>query len=119
MPYAQCLKDTEVRKYYFILVSLEKSIYNVRIKNTERNQRAMTTLYNSGLREECGVFGIYDLDGNDVAPLFIMALKLNSTGARSPAASPFPILRGRKAECTPAKVLAWSMRFLRNQSCRS
>lgn len=75
MPYAQCLKDTEVRKYYFILVSLEKSIYNVRIKNTERNQRAMTTLYNSGLREECGVFGIYDLDGNDVSTTIYYGLE--------------------------------------------
>ena len=26
----------------------------------------MTTIYDSGLQEECGVFGIYDLDGKDV-----------------------------------------------------
>lgn len=27
----------------------------------------MTTLYDTGVHEECGVFGIYDLDGNNVA----------------------------------------------------
>ena len=31
---------------------------------------------NHGLREECGVFGIYDFDGGDVAPTVYYGLLL-------------------------------------------
>ena len=30
-------------------------------------QPSSNNCYDTGLREECGVFGIYDFDGNDVA----------------------------------------------------
>ena len=31
-------------------------------------QPSSNNCYDTGLREECGVFGIYDLDGADVSP---------------------------------------------------
>ena len=41
----------------------------------------------TGLGEECGVFGAYDMDGGDVAPLSITASLPCSTGDRRAAAS--------------------------------
>ena len=47
------------------------------------------------LREECGVFGIYDLDGNDV--LSIMGFLPCSTGDRKAAALRSAIQRDQRA----------------------
>ncbi len=44
----------------------------------------------AGIKEACGVFGIYDLDGGMLFHLFIMALLRFSIGDRSPADLPFP-----------------------------
>ena len=48
------------------------------------------------VREECGVFGIYDFDGNDVAPQFIMACLLFSTEDRKAAVLQSVIQKAQK-----------------------
>ena len=45
-------------------------------------QPSSNNCYDTGLREECGVFGIYDLDGADVSPSIYYGL------SRSPAELP-------------------------------
>ena len=37
-------------------------------------QPSSNNCYDTGLREECGVFGIYDLDGADVCPSIFYGL---------------------------------------------
>lgn len=49
------------------------------------------------LREECGVFGIYDLDGNDVASTVYYGLLPCSTGDRKAAALRSAIQRDQRA----------------------
>ena len=51
-------------------------------------QPSSNNCYDTGLREECGVFGIYDLDGADVSPRSTMAFPPCSTEDRSPAELP-------------------------------
>lgn len=51
-------------------------------------QPSSNNCYDTGLREECGVFGIYDLDGADVSPSIYYGLSACSTEDRSPAESP-------------------------------
>ena len=46
-------------------------------------QPSSNNCYDTGLREECGVFGIYDLDGADVSPSIYYGLS-----DRSPAELP-------------------------------
>ena len=48
-----------------------------RIQMTEFNR--VTT----GLGEECGVFGAYDMDGNDVAPSIYYGLFASTEGRRA------------------------------------
>lgn len=38
-------------------------------------QPSSNNCYDTGLREECGVFGIYDLDGADVSPRSTMPFR--------------------------------------------
>lgn len=45
-------------------------------------------LYEEGLHEECGVFGVYDLDGGDVASTIYMVYLPFSTADRRAAALP-------------------------------
>ena len=49
-------------------------------------QPSSNNCYDTGLREECGVFGIYDLDGADVSPSIYYGL--SALQHRSPAESP-------------------------------
>ena len=51
-------------------------------------QPSSNNCYDTGLREECGVFGIYDLDGADVSPSIYYAFPPCSTEDRSPAELP-------------------------------
>ena len=48
-------------------------------------QPSSNNCYDTGLREECGVFGIYDLDGADVSPSIYYGLSACSTEDKSPA----------------------------------
>lgn len=47
----------------------------------------------AGIKEECGVFGIYDLDGGNVVPSIYYGLTSCSTEDRNPADLQFLILR--------------------------
>jgi len=60
----------------------------------------------SGVKEECGVFGIYDLDGGNIAP-FIMVLPRCSTGDRSPAEWPFQGRTEREETYSFIKISDW------------
>lgn len=51
-------------------------------------QPSSNNCYDTGLREECGVFGIYDLDGADVSPSIYYGLSALRTEDRSPAELP-------------------------------
>ena len=41
----------------------------------------------SGVKEECGVFGIYDLDGGNIAPSVLSVLYIFVTGQKASFAS--------------------------------
>ena len=67
------------------------------------------------LGEECGVFGVYDFDGNDVASTIYYGLRF-STGDRRAAESRFPIPTVRKGRFLPEKVWDYVMKsLLRNR----
>lgn len=53
--------------------------------------------------EECGVFGIYDFDGNDIAQTNIMVCLLYSTEDRRAVVSPSVIRKDQKEKWIPAR----------------
>ena len=56
--------------------------------STDSRPAPISAGYASGVREECGIFGIYDTAGGGVSREIYRACAPCSTGARSPAASP-------------------------------
>ena len=60
------------------------------------------------IKEECGVFGIYDLDGNDVTSSIYYGLDiLCSTVVRKPVAWQYRILRDPLEMLSFTKILDW------------
>ncbi len=59
------------------------------------------------IKEECGVFGIYDLDGNDVTSSIYYGLTSCSTVVRKPVAWQYRILRDLLEMLSFTKILDW------------
>ena len=60
------------------------------------------------IKEECGVFGIYDLDGNDVTSSIYYGLtSFCSTVARKPVAWQYRIRRDLLEMLSFTKILVW------------
>ena len=53
--------------------------------------------------EECGVFGIYDFDGNDIAQTIYYGLFAYSTEDRRAVVSPSVIRKAQKEKWIPAR----------------
>ena len=59
-------------------------------------QPSSNNCYDTGLREECGVFGIYDLDGADVSPSIYYGLSaLQHRGQESCGIAVSDLSKGR------------------------
>lgn len=64
------------------------------------------------LHEECGVFGMYDLDGNDVASTITMDFLLYSTVDRRAVELRSATHADLRVRSLSTKIWGWSMRFL-------
>ena len=70
------------------------------------------TIAQDELHEECGVFGIYDLDGQDVASTIYMACSPCSTVDRRAAVSQSARHRDRKVKYPVLRIWGLSMKYL-------
>ena len=64
------------------------------------------------LREECGVFGIYDLDGNNIAPSIYYGLFALQHRGQESCGIAVSEIDGPKGKVSSYKGMAWSMKFL-------
>ena len=69
-----------------------------------------------GLHEECGVFGMYDFDGGDVASTIYYGLFALQHRDRRAVVSRSVIRVARREECSPIRTWDWSMKCLHRRS---
>ena len=70
--------------------------------------------YDTGLREECGVFGIYDLDGADVSPSIYYGLSALQHRGQESCGIAVSDTSGPKGHVKSTKALALSTKFSKN-----
>lgn len=69
----------------------------------------------TGIKEECGVFGIYDPEGGSISTDIYYGLSALQHRGRNPAESPSAIPRGRKGWSSAARGWGWLMRCLQRK----
>lgn len=77
-------------------------------------QPSSNNCYDTGLREECGVFGIYDLDGADVSPSIYYGLSALQHRGQESCGIAVSDTNGPKGHVNPTKALALSTKFSKN-----
>ena len=61
----------------------------------------------AGIKEECGVFGIYDLDGGNVVPSIYYGLTSLQHRGQEPADLQFPIQREKLEIFSFIRIWGW------------